>query len=156
MIDWSVLVRDSLPNLPKNEAKSPCSDSTYRNKPPNTQTVGTLETLSSTGFQGFVPTVPAVPTGFERTRIEKSENNKPLSFIGPAGGEFEEQCAPHKKAIEPYCRTCADLCRPGLSDGYCGAGREDLAHAYGHGHPLRKLPADGGENCPVWTLHPFL
>lgn len=47
------------------------------------------------------------------------------------------------------CNTCALRLRPGRSDGYCG-GREDLAPAYGPGHPLRVLPADGGVSCARW------
>jgi hypothetical protein len=48
------------------------------------------------------------------------------------------------------CCQCRHFARPGLSDGYCG-GRSDLEPAYGRGHPLRLLPADGGANCTVWV-----
>ena len=44
------------------------------------------------------------------------------------------------------CYGCQHFARPGLSDGYCG-GRADLGPAYGPGHPLRVLPADGGAAC---------
>ncbi len=60
------------------------------------------------------------------------------------------------QAAEPFvptptsCRTCINLTRPGLSDGYC-SGRTDLALAYGEGHPLRRLPADGGVDCLDWS-----
>lgn len=47
------------------------------------------------------------------------------------------------------CDTCALRSAPGRSDGYCG-GRDDLAPAYGPGHPLRVLPADGGVSCARW------
>ena len=47
------------------------------------------------------------------------------------------------------CRTCRHLKRPGLSDGHCG-GRDDLPPAYTAGHPLRRLPDDGGANCTTW------
>jgi len=47
------------------------------------------------------------------------------------------------------CRTCRHLKRPGLSDGHCG-GRDDLPAAYGPGHPLRRLPDDGGAGCTAW------
>lgn len=47
------------------------------------------------------------------------------------------------------CETCALRRAPGRSDGYC-SGREDLAPAYGAGHPLRVLPADGGVSCARW------
>ena len=49
------------------------------------------------------------------------------------------------------CRTCRHLKRPGLSDGHCG-GRDDLPPAYTTGHPLRRLPDDGGANCTAWEL----
>jgi hypothetical protein len=47
------------------------------------------------------------------------------------------------------CRTCRHLRRPGLSDGHCG-GRDDLPPAYTAGHPLRRLPDDGGASCTTW------
>ncbi|MBS0354451.1 MAG: hypothetical protein JSR83_11190 [Proteobacteria bacterium] len=47
------------------------------------------------------------------------------------------------------CRTCHHLRRPGLSAGYCG-GRDDLPPAYTAGHPLRRLPDDGGASCTTW------
>ena len=47
------------------------------------------------------------------------------------------------------CRTCQHLKRPGLSDGHCG-GRDDLPPAYTAGHPLRRLPDDGGASCATW------
>lgn len=47
------------------------------------------------------------------------------------------------------CRTCRHLHRPGLSDGHCG-GRDDLPPAYTAGHPLRRLPDDGGASCAAW------
>ncbi len=49
------------------------------------------------------------------------------------------------------CRLCRHLHRPGLSDGHCG-GRDDLPHAYTAGHPLRRLPGDGGTSCTTWEL----
>ena len=49
------------------------------------------------------------------------------------------------------CRTCRHLKRPGLSAGYCG-GRDDLPSAYTAGHPLRRLPDDGGASCTTWEL----
>lgn len=48
------------------------------------------------------------------------------------------------------CRSCRHLTRPGRADGYC-AERIDLPHAYGADHPLRQLPADGGEDCRQWA-----
>ncbi|MGQ5487559.1 hypothetical protein ACUH78_01840 [Thauera sp. ZXT1-4] len=51
------------------------------------------------------------------------------------------------------CKTCRHRKRPGLSAGYCGGGRDDLAGAYGLHHPLRKLPADQGESCASYLPH---
>ncbi|WP_153147351.1 hypothetical protein [Dechloromonas sp. H13] len=47
------------------------------------------------------------------------------------------------------CGCCQHLARPGKSEGYCG-GRDDLPHAYGANHPLRRLPADRGASCDRW------
>lgn len=57
------------------------------------------------------------------------------------------------KTTAPSCRTCRHLKRPGLSPGCCG-GRDDLPHAYTAGHPLRRLPDDGGASCGTWENHP--
>ena len=51
------------------------------------------------------------------------------------------------------CSTCRHRKRPGLSAGYCGGGRGDLAGAYGLHHPLRKLPADQGASCASYMPH---
>ncbi len=57
---------------------------------------------------------------------------------------------PVRQHVEPRsCRTCRYLKRPGLSGGLC-AGRDDLPHAYTAGHPLRRLPDDGGASCGTW------
>ena len=56
---------------------------------------------------------------------------------------------PPRNAPAASCRTCRHLKRPGLSAGYCG-GRSDLPPAYGPGHPLRRLPDDGGASCTTW------
>lgn len=50
----------------------------------------------------------------------------------------------------PMCRTCRHRATPGRVDpGYC-AQRDDLPLAYGRDHPLHRLPADGGTDCPKW------
>lgn len=49
----------------------------------------------------------------------------------------------------PCCNLCAHYARPGMSAGYC-ATRTDLPAAYGHHHPLRKLPADAGASCTTF------
>lgn len=56
-----------------------------------------------------------------------------------------------QKSAVPSCKTCRHLKRPGLSAGYCG-GRDDLPPAYTPGHPLRRLPNDGGASCATWEL----
>lgn len=58
---------------------------------------------------------------------------------------------PPRNAPVASCRTCRHLGRPGLSAGYCG-GRDDLPPAYTAGHPLRRLPDDGGASCTTWEL----
>jgi len=155
MIDWSALVADSALNLPRNEAKAPCSDLATRNKPHKPENVGTPETLAVNGFHVFCSDVPSVPHVIERPRVEEHENNNPSSFTEPVGGGVEGLSAPHSKAVETSCKNCAHLGRPGLSDGHCG-GREDLPPAYGPGHPLRQLPTDYGASCSSWALHPYL
>lgn len=54
---------------------------------------------------------------------------------------------PARQSAARGCSTCRHRRRPGLSEGYCGGGRDDLAGAYGAHHPLRRLPADQGESC---------
>jgi hypothetical protein len=154
MIDWSALVASALPISAENTPKPGCSHTACGNKGGDGQNVGTLQSIEDKGVSGFVPTVPTVPTTFKEVRVESAGNANPLSFLKPAGGGVEGQSAPHKKACEPSCPTCAHLGRPGLSDGHCG-GRDDLPPAYGPGHPLRQLPPDGGANCPAWRIHPY-
>lgn len=155
VIDWAALVADSALNTPKNEAKGPCSDPTDRNKPIFSDNVGTAETLANTGFQGVCSDVPSVPQDFEWSRVSEDEKHNPSSFSEPVGGGAQGQSAPHKTTLKPSCRTCAHFRRPGLSDGYC-CERDDLPPAYTPGHPLRKLPDDGGASCSAWRLHPYM
>ena len=151
MIDWSELVADAAQNLPKNEANDHCSYSTCRNKQAFSETVGTAETRANTGFQGVCSDVPSVPQDFEWSRVEEHEKHNPSSLFEPAGGVVQRQSAPHNEAPRPSCRTCAHLSRL----GHCG-GCDDLPPAYTPGHPLRKLPDDGGASCPAWRLHPAM
>lgn len=152
MIDWSEIVADAALNLPKNEAKGPSSDSTCRKKPDFSESVGTAETRANTGIYVVSSDIPTVPSDFERQRVGKQEKTNPLSFIEAGGGGGYGESAPHKTALETSCRTCAHMRRPGLSDGLC-SGRQDLPHAFTPGHPLRRLPDDGGRSCPAWALH---
>lgn len=61
----------------------------------------------------------------------------------------EATTLPPESPAKRECKTCRHFAKPGRADGYCG-GREDLAHAYGEGHPLRVLPDDGGVSCRRW------
>ena len=63
---------------------------------------------------------------------------------------MEATTLPPEPPVERKCKTCAHFARPGRADGHCG-GRDDLAPAYGEGHPLRVLPDDGGVSCKRWT-----
>ena len=47
--------------------------------------------------------------------------------------------------------ACAYQRRPELPIGHCAGNRPDLPPAYTSGHPLRRLPADGGVSCPAWN-----
>lgn len=61
----------------------------------------------------------------------------------------EASVVPPEPPQERLCVSCVHFRCPGRSSGYCG-GREDLARAYGEGHPLRVLPDDGGTSCGRW------
>lgn len=62
----------------------------------------------------------------------------------------DDVSGPPAPAVVRSCATCELCSRPGRASGYCGGGRADLAPVYGAGHPLRRLPGDGGVTCPVW------
>lgn len=47
------------------------------------------------------------------------------------------------------CARCPGISKMQTGVFYCSTWRRpDLEPAYSEGHPLRKLPDDGGENCP--------
>lgn len=74
-------------------------------------------------------------------------------IVVSAGQVSATVSAQNAAATKPHvqaCKSCRHLARPGRADGYC-AERIDLPHAYGADHPLRRLPADGGANCPKWA-----
>lgn len=50
------------------------------------------------------------------------------------------------------CGTCADFFQPCGTNGFCGGGRGDLPFAFSAGHPLRRLPDDGGVSCDLWRV----
>ncbi len=54
-------------------------------------------------------------------------------------------------AAQQRCANCQHVRRLGGVVRYCASGRPDLLPAYGEGHPLRQLPADGGVGCPRWA-----
>lgn len=56
----------------------------------------------------------------------------------------------HLARPERCCLACAGRCQPKGTDGFCGGGRGDLPFAFSAGHPLRRLPADGGVKCELW------
>lgn len=56
----------------------------------------------------------------------------------------------HLARPERVCLTCSGFFRPKGTDGFCGGGRGDLPFAFSAGHPLRRLPADGGVMCELW------
>lgn len=64
------------------------------------------------------------------------------------------RCRQAERPPEPEpaksCETCAHAARPGLRNLHCGGDRPDLPPAYGPGHPLRKIPGDGGASCGRW------
>jgi hypothetical protein len=85
VIDWSELVADATQNPPKNEAKGPSSDSTCRNKPDFSESVGTAETRANTGIYVVSSDIPTVPSDFERQRVSKQEKTILCHLLKPAG-----------------------------------------------------------------------
>jgi len=153
MIDWSSLVANSDPEQAENPAFSPLFPQKVGTDRRGVGTDLPSQHIENKDVLNSVPTVPTVPTVFERARVRNDEKDNPTSFKEPGGDGAEGHPAPHKEACESSCKTCAHLCRPGLSDGLCGGGRDDLPPAFTKEHPLRRLPADGGKNCPAWLLH---
>lgn len=151
--DWGALMDQIMPN----DAQKASESGLFQEKPgTNPGVPGTDLTTQATEKQQenfSVPGVPCVPGTFEKARPQHCANSFPSSFLEPVGDGVGEACAPAKIGFIPSCSCCAHLCRPGLSDGLCGGDREDLPHAFTPGHPLRRLPLDGGANCPKWALH---
>ena len=156
-IDWASLVASSSPKT----AENPCFDGLFRQKV-GTESGGVGTESHSQAIEkkhvfNSVPTVPTVPTDFEEHREKEEEKPTQSSFIKPAVGGRGEALAPKKNEAQndekPGCFSCDFIKRPGLSNGLCGGGRDDLPPAFTEGHPLRLLPGDGGASCPVWRLH---
>lgn len=155
MIDWASLVTDSAPKQAETPTFGPVFPQKVGTDSGGVGTKSPSQPVEQEQVFESVPTVPTVPTVFERARVHEDEKHNPSSFSEPAGDGVQGQSAPHKTPLVTSCRTCAHFYRPGLSDGHCG-GRDDLPPAYTPGHPLRKLPDDGGASCPTWHLHPAL
>lgn len=97
-------------------------------------------------FLNPLPVPPAVPAPLKGWREKREIPEFPKKTeTGKTGNE----------TTPTRCRWCAFLRRPGRASGYCAsADRPDLPPAYGPLHPLRRLPADQGESCPAFRLHP--
>ena len=95
---------------------------------------------------GALPELPKAPSGSKGSAPHSAHGENFTRTTRPAANDAQpvRQQEPARS-----CRTCRHLKRPGLSDGHRG-GRDDLPHAYTAGHPLRRLPADGGASCGTW------
>jgi len=74
---------------------------------------------------------------------------------GPIRPAQERPAARRDVATVPVCHRCGHAHRigqrvPGEPVVYCAA-RTELRPAYGPGHPLRRLPRDGGASCERFT-----
>ncbi|MDD3328790.1 MAG: hypothetical protein PHW25_17035 [Zoogloea sp.] len=113
----------------------------------------------SRGFVGFEGTPPGPFQKIEGTTAANDPGQKqPRAHAAAALPDHPDTRQSARQSAQESvqkpaasCRTCRHLKRPGLSDGHCG-GRDDLPHAYTAGHPLRRLPDDGGVSCNTWEL----
>ena len=124
---------------------------------------GTLKNQNNPETEGFLGSLGTPPAPFQKIEGVKAANdpgqNQPLAHAAEALSDHADtrqsarQSAQElaQKPAVPSCKTCRHLHRPGLSDGHCG-GRDDLPPAYTPGHPLRRLPDDGGASCTTWEL----
>lgn len=118
---------------------------------------GTLQNHQNPESRGFVGFEGTPPGPFQKIEGAKAANDPGRKQIVahavevPPDHPDARQSAQESalKPAAPSCRTCRHLHRPGLSVGHCG-GRDDLPHAYTAGHPLRRLPDDGGASCTTW------
>lgn len=145
MTDWLEIVDSAL--------KSACSRAEAGNRSSVPGTENNTQTIDSKRNGSFCSRVPGVPETLEEEGKDKHEKLTHSSFSTPAGDGLTDESAPHEEPIEHACLTCDHFRRPGLSDGFCGGGLEDLPPAYTPGHPLRRLPEDAGANCPNWVQH---
>lgn len=124
---------------------------------------GNLKNQNNPKTGGFLGSLGRPPGPFQKIEGAKAANDpgqkQPLAHAAEALPEHPDtrrsarQGAQEsaEKSAAASCRTCQHLKRPGLSAGYCGE-RDDLPHAYTAGHPLRRLPADGGASCTTWEV----
>lgn len=163
-IDWASLVADAFASAPEKAAETAKKTAETGGKASDcplfpvesgnkSGAVGTKQESQVFDFNRFSNScshVPTVPADFEEDQEADSSDYLFDMRKTPGGEEPQGGFAPERKDPAAACASCANLATPGLSSGYCGAGRADLAPAYGEGHPLRALPADGGEGCPLW------
>lgn len=151
--DWGALMDKIMPNQPQKAGKG----GLFQEKPgTNPGAPGTdlkSQAIDKQKEIFSVPGVPSVPSTFEKVRPEHCANTLPSSFSRPVGDGVGDASAPEKIGFISSCSCCAYRMRPGLSDGLCGGDREDLPRAFTPGHPLRRLPLDGGADCPKWEQH---
>lgn len=142
------------------------------------RTSGTFRTAENDKVTGEVreplPTDTAPPIRETRRLLRYADEGGPMQVLLPPAADHADELAayPDAAAAEPPlelsrpagneirrgtaargCSTCRYCMRPGLSAGYCGGGRDDLAPAYGMNHPLRQLPASHGEDCATYRSH---
>lgn len=154
-LDWSALVDSALESTAGQVTPSAVFPSSSGNTAKGVGTEIETQAIDSKGMISSCSHVPTVPPIFEGERPDTLENAIPMACSAPGGGRPAGAPAPTERPGDQGCASCTHLGRPGLSDGYCG-GRPDLPFAYGPGHPLRQLPADGGLGCGTWVLHPAL
>lgn len=151
--DWGALMDEIMPNQPQKADEGRL----FQEKPgTNPKGVGTDFHTQGTERKEInisVPSVPGVPCTFEEARVEACANHAPTSYERAPGVGGRDPSAPSDMGATPACLSCEHFKRPGLSDGLCGGDRLDLPPAYGPGHPLRRLPGDGGADCSKWVLH---
>lgn len=104
-----------------------------------------------TGNRGVSEVSGSSATGVSDTPATPEEiagyHAEPLQTVGctPDTPATPQNGNAHNTSAQA-CLDCRHRKTPGLSAGYC-AQRTDTAHAYGPGHPLRRLPDDGGAEC---------
>jgi hypothetical protein len=104
------------------------------------------ETGGFVGFEGTPPAPFQKIDGLQAANDPTPEQPPVQVITRPAACNAKPA---RQQQPAPSCRTCNHARRPGGLTTLCG-GRDDLPHAYTAGHPLRRLPDDGGASCAVW------